>query len=190
MSASVRAIRPGEEPAVAAALADAFQRDAFAIWLLPDPDERRAVLGGMFGGLVRGAPAGAILEVTDDLDAAALWLPPGTDVTSSPPPGSSAAVVDPFAVNDAFARVNAAIPPQPYWYLHFLGARTLGAGGGSALLRQRQRETDAAGLPTALWTAAEVNLRFYAKNGYRVLERLDFDGASAWWLWRDPPERS
>ena len=46
-------------------------------------------------------------------------------------------------------------------------------------------ETDAAGMPTALWTGNERNLRFYSKHDYEVVERLDFDGARAWWLWRE-----
>jgi GNAT superfamily N-acetyltransferase len=177
---TVRALAEGEQSRVADTLAEAFQRDPLAGWLHPDPDERRATMGRRFQALLQDLPTGAVVEVTDDLGAAAIWLPPGSDL------GNDAGPDSPAAVQEVFARVSALEPPQPFWYLEFLGARVRGAGGGSALLRHRLPLVDAAGLPTALWTGAEANVGFYARHGFRVLHQLDFEGAGAWWLWRDP----
>ena len=174
---SVRDLRPGEEQAAAAALTDAFQRDALAAWLWPEPATRTALLGGMFHELVTSPPPGALIEVTDDLDGVAIWLRPGSDIVVDAPPECRAEVAE------LIGQVGQAVPEQPFWYLEFLGSRTLGAGNGSALLRHRFAAIG--NEATALWTGAEVNLSFYGKNGYRALSRHDAAGASAWWMWRD-----
>ena len=71
----VRALAPGEQEAAAACLTDAFQRDALASWLLPDPAVRRAQMRAMFDEVLAGLPPEAVVEVTDDLGAVAIWMP-------------------------------------------------------------------------------------------------------------------
>lgn len=164
---------------MSATLAHAFQRDAFTTWLLPSETYRREAMGKIFADLLSAPPRGVAVDVTDDLDAAAIWVAPRSEAAVPSPP-----IVP--RVFDAFRRIDAATPAQPFWYLQFLGARTPGLGGGSALLRARQALTDGARMPTALWTGAEMNLIFYRKLGYHVLERLELDGVTVWWLWREP----
>lgn len=170
----VRSLRAGEEQAAAYVLRDAFMRGTFAKWISPVEEDRMAGLEAMFTEVLAQLPPGAEVDVTDALDAVAIWLPPGSEVHSPPPPHARP------AVEDMFRRINAAAPSQPFWYLDFLGARTAGTGSGTALMQHR------AGLrPAALWTNSEDNVAFYAGHGFRVLSREDGDDVSTWWLWRD-----
>lgn len=164
----------------AASLAEAFDRDPMARWIEPEPATRVAGLRGLFEHRLRVAmEQGATVLVTDDLGAAAVWLPPGMSAEAGPPPEARSDVVE------ALAAMDAAHPIRPHWYLEWLGSREGGAGRGSALMSHMLPITDAAGMPTALWTGGEGNLDFYGRRGYAVLERIDFEGASGWWLWRD-----
>lgn len=174
---TVRALRAGEQDQAAQSLADAFQEGVLACLLMPDPDVRRAGLLAMFSALLDDPPPGAVVEVTDDLDGVAIWQRPASTVAVAAPPAA------PAEVSRLFDEVAAGTPRQPFWYLCFLGAGTPGAGNGSALVRHRLNEIGNA--PTALWTAAEVNLGFYGSLGYRVLTQHDVAGATAWWMWRD-----
>lgn len=175
---------PEEAPAVVALLVDAFDRQHFSRWAHPDVHARRAAIGARLTHTLETLPTDAITEVTPDLDASALWLSPGSDVSAQASPGA------PDRVFKALECVNAAAPNQPFWYLSYLGARAPGAGRGSALLRHRLPIIDAEGLPSALWTASEGNVAFYARHGFTVLQKMEFGGASGWWLWRDVPRGS
>lgn len=170
----VRSLREGEQQAAAGTLRDAFARGTLSQWISPDESERRAGLEAMFTDLLTHLPAGTVVDVTDALDAVAIWQPPGGEVHSPPPPRARPEVAD------MFGRINAATPPQPFWYLMFLGARTAGTGSGTALMQHRADHR-----PAALWTDCEENVAFYARHDFRPLSREDSDGVSTWWLWRD-----
>ncbi|HEY8739432.1 MAG TPA: GNAT family N-acetyltransferase [Candidatus Dormibacteraeota bacterium] len=176
----VRLAELADVPIVGQALADAFQRDALTAWFLPDPAARQEEMEAMFARHVpTSIEAGGRLYMTADAQAGALWLPPGSEHENEPPPGSTELVVE------SFARVNAARPQVPHWYLSFIGSRTPAQGRGSALLKHFQRLADEERVPTALWTANPRNVPFYQRNGYSVLRELDFLDARAWWFWRD-----
>lgn len=136
----------------------------------------------MFDSLLpTAAREGAVLHVTADLEAAALWRPPGAELAFEGPAGARP------EVTAAFAAVGARRPAAAHWYLDFLGARNAGQGHGSSLVRHMHSRTDAEGIATALWTGDQRNLGFYGRLGYAVVQHLDLGGAGAWWLWRDPP---
>ncbi len=79
-------------------------------------------MGARFTHTLATLSTGATTEVTPDLDASALWLSPGSDVSAQASPGA------PDRVFKALESVNAAAPNQPFGYLSYLGARTPGAG--------------------------------------------------------------
>jgi ribosomal protein S18 acetylase RimI-like enzyme len=167
---------------ITGALAEAFRRDDLAIWIFPDPLARDAALAAMFRSRMSDALQndGMVVDVADDLSGAAIWQSPHVRLDDDPPPGARPDVID------AFRTIFAARPQPPYWYLDGIGARTERRGIGSALIAAGLRRLDTAGVPSALMTGAERNLAFYRKHGYRELQRFDFPGASAWWMWRDP----
>ena len=129
----------------------------------------------MFAGLMQAPPEGAIVHVTVDLGAAAIWLPPSTKPDWNGPPDVRA------EVNELFAEIEAAAPDFPVWYLAFLGARRSWAGGGTALLRNILDRVDG---PVALWTGNPANVAFYGRFGLSETSRHSVEGASASWLLR------
>ncbi len=130
-------------------------------------------MGAMFSELVSTPPPGAEIDVTDGIGGVAIWLRPGSVVHGSPPVGARA------HVRQMFALLDQAAPTQPFWYLMFLGARTPGAGIGTALLQHR-----AECLPSALWTGSHANVGFYKSRGFRTISHHEVDGTSTWWLWK------
>ena len=186
----VRRLRPGEEPAATAVLAKAFRDDPFAHFLYPDPSARERAHATLFSGLIASPPEGGFVEVSEDegnggIAAVAIWYPQLVPLGANDeggPPGLSR------DADRIFREIRKATPPPPFWALMFLGAAEKRSGGGSSLLRYRHAALEAAGGPgTALWTATEVNLAFYARQGYSVASRHDVPGASAWWLVRPGP---
>ena len=178
----IRSLTADDVDPLAAALAEAFRRDDLAVWIFPDPLDRDAALAAMFRSRLDDALHAdeTVVDVADDLSGAAIWQSPRVRLDDDPPPGARPDVVD------AFRTIFAARPQPPYWYLHGIGARTERRGIGSALMSVGLRRLDRAGVPSALMTGAERNLAFYRKHGYRELQRFDFSGTSAWWMWRDP----
>ncbi len=172
-SRRIRPIAPGEQAEVAAVLTEAFHRDPLSERLHPDPDRRRASHLSFFSRLLGELQPDAIVDVTDECDAVAIWRPPGSALHISAGPEASPPVAA------LFAAVAAAAPPQPFWYLAFLAARRSGAGGGSALVSHRLAAISG---PVALWTGNKANLPFYARFGFAPVSEHHAEGVSAWWL--------
>ncbi len=174
-------MRPDESPAVARMLAEAFQREDFAAWQYPDENARRTGLHAMFSTAVDRPGDGAVIDMTDDLTAAAIWLPPTTvgirnrTWSNRPPVRSSRPSVGSSRRHPP--NRSGIWPSSARGPLEPAGGRRCFASGTVSPTRPA---------PTAAWTGSERNQGFYARHGYRVTERLDFVGASAWWQWRDP----
>ncbi len=173
-SGIIRSMLSGEEEAVAAVLVEAFDRDPLARWLYPDRDRRRSNLRKLFSNILLSPPIGAAIEVTANLDAAAIWFPPNSAIDSETPDGTPEAEA-------LFTLIGDATPAIPFWYLAFLGARNSGSGSGSALMRHRLKIIDG---NIALWTGNEQNLQFYGKFGFKPISEHRVVGACAWWLVR------
>jgi hypothetical protein len=78
----VREAAGADLDSVVSTFARAFNRDPFNQWIFPDPTTREARLTELFSSLtIRSVAHGAIVEVTEDVEAAALWDPPGTAVS-------------------------------------------------------------------------------------------------------------
>lgn len=165
---------PGEEEIVAAVLVEAFDRDPLAQWLYLDRDRRRSNLRKLFSSILLSPPIGAAIDVTVNLDAAAIWFPPNSALDSDPSDAAPEAQA-------LFALIEVAAPAFPFWYLAFLGAKTGGTGSGSALMKHRLNTIRGA---IALWTGNEKNLQFYEKFGFKPISEHRVLGANAWWLTR------
>jgi hypothetical protein len=166
-------MRGSEAGAALATLVQAFARDPLAQWLHPDAEARRAAHTALFTPLLHQPHADALIEVTEDVSAVALWYRPG-HVSKANPPEDAAAPAALF-----FAAIHDAAPREPHWYLAFLAARAPGGGGGSALLRHRLAR---AGGPVALWTGNPANRAFYARFGLVAGPPVSAGGATGWWL--------
>lgn len=190
-SSSVRLAMPDEAEAVADLLADAFLGYEWTGWAIPE-DARRARLRQLhllFAGLV-GTATGTTW-VTDDLAAAAQWIPPSGFVT---PPDLAArlAAEEPALFGDRLERVEAldrltrqARPAEPHWWLATVGTHPARRREGlaSLVLGPILRRCDESGEVAALETSSEATVAFYAGLGFTVASRYPSpDGGLQVWL--------
>jgi GNAT superfamily N-acetyltransferase len=80
-------------------------------------------------------------------------------------------------------------PKAPHWYLSVLGTEPghQGEGLGSTVLQPVLDECDRLEIPAYLETGTERNVGFYARHGFRVMERIELpDGPPMWLMWREP----
>lgn len=172
-------------PAMAAVLARAFARDPFYSWLTGDAPERNLRMRMGWTGILRFASAGlSETWTTGDLDAVAIWLPPGRRASS---------FLDSLRMAPALARLTGwsrlrevasamelldarrhANVPAPHWYLSALGVdpERQRRGIGSALLRLVLDRADADGTPAYLETATARNVLLYERHGFEVVGEL------------------
>ncbi|MEH6375790.1 GNAT family N-acetyltransferase [Streptomyces sp. KLMMK] len=71
----IRRARPEERDAISLLLGESFMEDPVSGWVFPDEAHRRAVHPGFFGVFLDAALRDGWVDVTDDLSAAALWIP-------------------------------------------------------------------------------------------------------------------
>lgn len=199
-------VRIGDAEEIGAVLARAFHHDPIQAAIYPDETRRAALLPVIFTGVVRAvAAAGGHLTTTPDRSAAALWSPPGTELSAVSmlrgygrdflrmvlgTPIASIPVLT--RVHGAKTRRHKALMPQPHWYLAVLGVDPpqQRRGLGSMLVREGLDRADAEGVPAYLETESEENVAFYRGLGFRVLEELVFDrhGIRLWLMARRPPD--
>ena len=163
-------------------LANAFQSDPLAMFMLPDPVERAKKLPFHFVPILRyGLMYGEVLT-TSTLDGVAVWLPPGQwEVT---PERAVKVGFDqlPAQIGDeAAAWFNQAIEfitefhvrdvPNDHWYLMVIGIDSAkqGRGIGRALIDPILKRANDAGLPCYLETGEPTNSKFYTKLGFQQL---------------------
>jgi ribosomal protein S18 acetylase RimI-like enzyme len=192
---AARDARPAEALAIARTLARAFADDPVQRFLFPSDRVYEARGTANFALLVRRVLALGIAEVTDGLEGAALWMPPGKDFLD----GAGGAL---FAARSAWkmrgnlrnargllGALAKHHPHEPHWYLPVLGTDPAhqGRGVGSALLRRALARSDAAGLPAYLESSKAKNLPFYQRHGFEVVAHIRIpNGPELWPMLRKP----
>jgi ribosomal protein S18 acetylase RimI-like enzyme len=185
-------------PAVAASLARAFANNPGMGWALRDPRTRPVRMRRNFETLLRHLwqPAGGCVT-TNDREAAALWMPPGTwhiglaDQLRLLPRLIGAVRGDVGRVLRWSAIAERKHPTEPHWYLAVLGVdpSLQGRGFGSHLMAPTLERCDSEGLPAYLETDTERNVALYERHGFKVTERFNLPGGGdppIWLMWRDP----
>ncbi|MFE7639493.1 hypothetical protein ACFU7Z_36220 [Kitasatospora sp. NPDC057518] len=202
----VRPARPGEEDALARALADAFADDALMLWAFPDPDHRARVLPAFFrvhveqclahGGALavhRAAGDGATDGGATDGEplGALLFLPPGRWEAPGPRDGAATAALaeaidaaghgEPARRLAAITRLQTLRHPRhrSHHYLAFVGVRpgARGTRAGRALLHAFLTEVDTAGQAAYAETSSPSGARLLARGGFaRFGEALALPG--------------
>lgn len=137
------------------------------------------------------------VTATEDLQAGALWAPPGRWKSGL----GDAARVAPWAAGlfgrrlpmaiRVFAELEKAHPTEKHWYLALLGTDPdhQGRGYGSAVLAPILDRCDATHTAAYLESSKEKNVPFYERHGFTVTERIEVDrgrGPAMWLMWRDP----
>ncbi|MFE7591845.1 hypothetical protein ACFU6K_20800 [Kitasatospora sp. NPDC057512] len=209
----VRPARPGEEEALARALADAFADDALMLWAFPDPGHRARVLPAFFRVHVerclahRGAlavhRAGGDSAADDEPLGALLFLPPGRWEDPGPRDGAATAALaeaidaaghgEPSRRLAAITRLQTLRHPRhrSHHYLAFVGVRpdARGTRAGQVLLHAFLTEVDTAGQAAYAETSSPSGARLLASGGFaRFGEALALPGGGPRLapVWRGP----
>ncbi|HWH33308.1 MAG TPA: GNAT family N-acetyltransferase [Egibacteraceae bacterium] len=191
----VRKATASDVAGLAAVMGRAFQEDPVLAWGMPDEAGRRANGARYFELVARlhYLPLGETY-VTEDLQAAALWAPPG-QWKASPMTGVR---ILPFLVRATkFGRALKILKllehkhaelREPHFHLFAVGTDPLrqGRGYGGALLRHVLDRCDEQGMPAYLEATTERNRALYLRHGFRVMEelRLPEGGPPFWRMWR------
>lgn len=185
----------GDAAAVANLIAEAFHPLPPAVWLVPDPATRSALLAGQFTILAEHAIAYGLVHQTAGGDAVAVWFP---RVEPAPEPvdyarrleAACGSAVARFQALDALLEDNH--PTEPHHHLAFLAVRPgrQGRGLGTALLDHHHAWLDSRSVPAYLEASSERNLHFYRRHGYREGAPMRLpDGTPFWPMWRPPRSR-
>jgi GNAT superfamily N-acetyltransferase len=195
----VRVATPGDVPAITETISLAFHEDPTWSWAFPDDQRRQAQYAIWWRLLIEGAmrfehPA---VFVTEGIEAAAVWLPPGESEFSAEDeerlPGVVRELVgersDAFMeLLEGFERVQPDDPP--HYYLSLLGVHDehRGRGIGMGLLEENLARFDREGVPTYLESSNAINNPRYENVGYRKVGEFNTpdDSATITAYWRDP----
>ena len=181
---------PGDLPAVAETLAAAFFDDPVVSWCYPDATRRREITPRLFGLVTDAVAPADQIYTTDDVVAAAVWVPPGVE------DDQEMAVALGEASGEYADRLYQALelmdenhPVEPHYYLFLLGTRPQwqSRGIGSELVRPVLEICDRDQVPAYLEATSEGNRRLYLRHGFEVTEEIRLpDGPPMWRMWRTP----
>jgi GNAT superfamily N-acetyltransferase len=193
----VRRASVNDVPALARALALAFDDDPVTEWLMPNPAGRIGRLERMFGPINAkrlSVPYGHA-QIAAGGAGAALWIPPehvhlSTFASLRLLPAIAWATGSAFPQLMRFgAAVDAVHPHEPHYYLPQIGVvpDAQGRGIGSALLRAGLDRADEEGMPAYLEATTERSLVLYERHGFACIGTVDLPkGPTMWQMWREP----
>lgn len=181
-------------------LARAFYDDPQFMWLLPDPETRRARLARMFTTIIgiEALPYGGVDVARDggDMRGGAIWLPPGRSEPTLPEklraaPGHWRAVTGAefkaARMGHALARAH---PEEPHWYLKAVAVdpSSQGLGIASLLLRSRLERCDRNGMPAYLEASKPAGVPVYERFGFRTTGTVALPPGApvVTTMWREP----
>jgi ribosomal protein S18 acetylase RimI-like enzyme len=193
----VRKATEDDVPALADALARAFDGDPPMQWFLPDPQSRVDRARTLFEVmLTRVHLQRDWCYTTEDVIGGALWVPPGNwrlglvqQLTLLP------GMLRVFGRGLARAQRGLAVmesghPREPHYYLDSLGVvpEWQGRGLGSALMAPVLERCDSERMPAYLNAGSPRSRELYRRHGFVVQEefRLPDDGPPLWRMWRSP----
>ena len=163
-----------DQSRLVAAIVLAFSADPAARWTYPAPEsylKHFPDLVRVFGS--RAFECGTA-HFTGDVQAAALWLPPGAQ------PDEEALMThfqltvreqDQDTLFAVFEQMGQYHPDEPHWYLPLIGVDPAQQrkGYGSALLAHALRLCDEDGTPAYLESSNPENIPLYRRHGFEIL---------------------
>jgi ribosomal protein S18 acetylase RimI-like enzyme len=194
----VRAAEAADIPAITETICAAFHDDPTWSWAFRDESRRQAHYRAWWGLLVQEAmrferPA---VTVTDRMEAAAVWIPPGESELSSESESRVPALLRDLIGEDTdrvlalLDRFEEARPSEPHYYLTLLGVSNdhRGQGIGMRLLANNLERSDAMGMPAYLESSNAANDHRYEALGFRRIGEFTTpdDAAVIGTFWRDP----
>lgn len=192
---SVRTARADDVDAVVTTLTTAFFHDP--VWgpAFPDPGRRAAQAGALWRLFATSALRYPWLLVTENVEAVALWIPPGgTELTEEQEHGfedflrettDEATAAGILAILEPMEHAR---PKEPHFYLSLLGTHDdhRGKGLGIALLRESLARIDELRMPAYLESSnPAANDKRYAAVGFVPNGELVMpDGHVVTTMWR------
>lgn len=181
-------------PVVTATLTSAFMDDP--LWGPPFPPATRASgLSAMWEVLVGAALHHDWVLVTDAVEAASVWIPPGIAELTPEDEARLHRLLDERTgaasaglIGEILGRLDEAKPSEPCYFLSLLGTHAdhRGRGLGMALLRHGLDRVDEVGGAAYLESSNPDNNRRYRGVGFEVLEVLELPTGQVTTMWRDP----
>jgi GNAT superfamily N-acetyltransferase len=195
----VRVADERDTPELAEALSLAFDADPVLSWVIRGDEKRPQALRRFFAYILGESVPHGEVTTTDELDACAVWVPPGVWAEPSGPLESLRMLPEMLRwaglgrlrrFMEMDSAENARRPREPHFYLAILGVRPdrQGVGLGSALLSHTLSRLDEAGVPAYLESSNPVNVPLYERHGFRAVDeiRLPGGGPSELCMWREP----
>lgn len=191
----VRVAKRDEVRQVAASLATAFYDDPVTSFAYPSDTTRLRRLEVFFATQARALWKQREIHIADDSSSAAIWARPGEWKMSTL--GLLRGIVPAtlrtrpkLAALRGYLGTDRLHPDEPHWYLEALGTvpAQQGKGLGAQVLAPVLRQCDEEGVPVWAWSSNENNLAFYHRQGFEVLDKLEFapGGPPIFPIRRDP----
>jgi ribosomal protein S18 acetylase RimI-like enzyme len=201
---AVRAFTRADLQATIDTMVRAFADDPLMVWIFPDEQLRARQLPKFFAISFRELSlrreGTEILVEGQAVLGSAIWVPPGAWRPSvwqqlRTLPRYARALGSRMGVASAtYGTIVRCHPHRPHWYLSGIGTEPAaqGTGVGSALMRSRLVQCDAAGQPAYLESSKEQNVPFYQRHGFQVTRELSIGGGgpTLWLMWREPGAES
>ncbi len=196
-ASAVRRATAADAEAVTHVLATAFMKDPVSCWIFPDQTDRARLHPRFFRPFVDLALEAGEVHVAGDVAGVSLWLPvdpsaPADDdgeLAATMEAGIGPEYTKRFAVLDELMTVNHP-GDRDHAYLPFIAVDPArhSTGFGTALLRHRLAQLDAAGVPAYLEASHPRNQALYARLGFQPMPNtVDLpDGPRLQPMWRDP----
>jgi ribosomal protein S18 acetylase RimI-like enzyme len=194
-------------PQIVNVLTQAFHDDPVWSAVLPDPDQRRKALTRLFRINVGFAALhGQIFAPSNNLEGAAVWLPPGKSLNTVDALRLgwrdlwATLLISGFqgfgrvmqVVNAVETRQRQDAPKTPYWYLMQIGVlpHYQHQGFGSRLLKPMLERFDHQRELCYLETETPANVAFYEKRGFKVVTeaRISTTDLKLWTMVRHPQD--
>jgi ribosomal protein S18 acetylase RimI-like enzyme len=182
------------ERAIATVVA-AFLTDPVTRWVYPDA--RQYITGfprivEAFGG--RAFDNGSA-HSAPELQAVALWLPPGVEPDGDAMGQIMGETVSELLLEHLFGfseKQSSLHPHEPHWYLPLIGVDPFhqGRGLGSALLSHATAIADAARLPAYLEATNLNNRRLYERHGFEVVGEIQYGSSPMMYGMHREPQKT
>jgi GNAT superfamily N-acetyltransferase len=179
---------------LASVFARAFVDDPMMRWSLVGTQEPRELLNQCFTYFLEIALELDLVWQTADANAAAVWIPPGSNEWEEHPwsqPRLLELSEDGGRRYESFWDwIESHIPDEPLWLLDSIAVdpEVQGQGYGRALIEAGLSRAAIAGCGAILSTGTERNISIYTKCGFHVLDHLDApDGGPHIWFMKWNP---
>ena len=164
-------------------------------WVTPDPERRAAIAPALFELYAEAFVPLGETYLTERLDGAALWAPPGQQPVGEDDAEAFGQRITEIAGDDAerLFELEAAFdehaPSTPHFHLQLVGTlpERQGQGIGSALIAGVLARCDRDRVPAYLEATSEQNRRLYERHGFVVTGSITPQGGPTLTaMWRNP----